>query len=48
MGGDVFVDSEMHVVTSSILKSNPPAQFFEGAHRGSVFGFIRVSVCACV
>jgi hypothetical protein len=32
--GDVLVDSETPVVTSSILKFAGPTQFFGGAHRG--------------
>jgi hypothetical protein len=49
MGGDVPVDSEMSVVTSSISRSNPPAQSSGGAPRGRVCvcAFIAVSVCVC-
>ena len=54
MGGDVPVDSEAPVVTSSISRPDPPAQYLGGAHRGRVCvrAFIGVSVCmyvsACV
>ena len=50
MGGDVPVDSEAPVVTSSISRLDPPAQYFGGAHRGRVCvrAFIGVSVCACI
>ena len=36
MGGDVPVDSEAPVVTSSISKIDPPAQSFGDAHRDRV------------
>uniref|UniRef100_A0ACD6ADM6 Uncharacterized protein n=1 Tax=Avena sativa TaxID=4498 RepID=A0ACD6ADM6_AVESA len=42
VGGDVSVDSEAPVVTSSISRPDPPTQFFGGAHRG------RVCVCAFI
>jgi hypothetical protein len=48
VGGDVSVDSEAPVVTSSISRPDPPApQSFGGAHRGRVCmrAFIGVSVC---
>jgi hypothetical protein len=50
VGGDVPVDSEMPVVTSSTLRFNLLAQFSGGAHRGSVCvcAFIWVSVYACM
>ena len=50
MGGDVPVDSETTVVTSSISKPDPPAQCLGGAHRGRVCvrAFIGVSVYACM
>jgi hypothetical protein len=50
VGGDVPVNSEAPVVTSSISRHNPPAQSFEGARRGRVCvrAFIGVSVCACM
>jgi hypothetical protein len=50
VGGDVSVDSEMPGLISSILRSNPPAQSSEGAHRDRVCvcAFIEVSVCACI
>jgi hypothetical protein len=50
VGGDVPVDSEAPVVTSSISRSNPLAQSSGGAHRDRVCvcAFIEVSVCACM
>jgi hypothetical protein len=50
VGGDVPVDSEAPVVTSSISRPDLPAQSFGGAHRGRVCvcAFIGVSVCACI
>ena len=49
MGGDVPVDSEVPVVTSSISRLDPlaPTQSLGGAHRGRmcVRTFIEVSVC---
>jgi hypothetical protein len=36
VGGDVPVDSEMPMVTSSISRFNPHAQSFGGAHRGKM------------
>jgi hypothetical protein len=44
--GDVSVDSEVPVVTSSISRFAGPTQFFGGAHRGRVCvcAFTRVSV----
>ena len=50
MGGDVPVDSEAPVVTSSISRPDPPAQYFGGAHRGRVCmcAFIGMSVCMCM
>ena len=50
VGGDVPVDSEAPVVTSSISRLDPPAQSFGGAHRGRVCvrAFIGVSVCTCM
>ena len=50
MRGDVPVDSEASVVTSSISRLDPPAQSLGGAHRGRmcVCAFIGVSVCACM
>ena len=40
------INSEAHVVTSSILRFNPSAQTFEGAHTSKicVYTFIEVSV----
>jgi hypothetical protein len=40
VGGDVSVDSEVSMVTSSISRPDPPAQSFEGAHKGRM--------CVCV
>ena len=38
VGGDIPVDSEAHVVTSSISRSNPLAQYLGGVHmRGCVY-----------
>jgi hypothetical protein len=50
VGGDVPVDSEAPMVTSSISRPDLPAQSFGGAHRGTVCvcAFIGVSVCACI
>jgi hypothetical protein len=50
VGGDVSVDSEASVVTSSFSRSNSPAQSFEGAHRDRVCVcvFIGMDVYACV
>ena len=50
MGGDVPVDSEAPVVTSSISRLDPPAQALGGAHRGRVRvrAFIGVGACTCV
>jgi hypothetical protein len=50
VGGDVPVDNEAHVVTSSILESNPPAQSYGGAHRSRVCvcSFLGMSVCVCM
>jgi hypothetical protein len=47
VGDDVPVDSEAHVVTSSISRPDLPAQSFRDAHKGSVcvHAFIGVSVC---
>ena len=42
VGGDVSVDSEASVVTSSISRPNPPAQTLGGAHKG------RVCMCAFI
>ena len=43
--GDVLVDSEAHVVTSSISRFAGPTQFFESAHRCRVCvrAFLEVS-----
>jgi hypothetical protein len=38
--GDIFVDSEVFMVTSSILRFNPLAQSSGGAHKNRV--------CICV
>jgi hypothetical protein len=48
--GDVPVDNEVFMVTSSISKSNTLAQSFEGAHRDRVCVcvFIGMDVYACV
>jgi hypothetical protein len=50
VGDDILVDNEAPVMTSSILRLDPPAQSFGGAHRGRVCvrAFIGVSVCACM
>jgi hypothetical protein len=55
VGGDVPVDSEAPVVTSSISRLDPPAESFGGAHRGRecVRAFIggecmHVYMSACV
>ena len=50
MGGDVPVDSETPVVTSSISRSDLPAHSSEGVHRDRVCvcAFIGVSVYACM
>jgi hypothetical protein len=54
VGGDVPVDSEAPVVTSSISRFDPPAQSFEGAHRDRMCVCVhrgecmRVYVSACV
>ena len=50
MVGEVSVDSEASVVTSSISRFAGPTQFFEGAHRGRVCvrAFIEVSVRSCM
>jgi len=47
--GDVSVDSEAHVVTSSISRFASPTWFFGDAHRSKVcvYIFIEVSVCSC-
>ena len=44
--GDVSVDSEAPVVTSSISRFAGPTQFFGGAHRSRVYvrAFIGISV----
>ena len=46
----VFVDSETHVVTSSISRFTGPTQFFEGSHRSKlcVRPFIEVRVRSCI
>ena len=48
--GDVPVNSETPVVTSSILRFAGPTQFFRCAHMGRVYvrTFIRVSVRSCL
>ena len=48
--GDLPVDSEASLVTSSILRFASPTQFFGGAHRGRVcvHTFIEVSVRSCM
>jgi len=48
--GDVPVDSEASVVTSSISRFAGPTQFYRGAHRGRVYvrAFIWVSVRSCM
>ena len=50
MGGDVPIDSEKPMVTLLISRSDPPAQYLGGAHRGRVYvcAFIGVSICACM
>jgi hypothetical protein len=53
MGSNVPIDSETSMVTSSISRSNSPAQFFRGCHRNRVCvcAFIGVSVlnvCVCI
>jgi hypothetical protein len=52
VGGDVSVDSEALVVTSSISRPDLPAQSFGGAHRGRVCVHrgecIRVYMSTCV
>jgi len=49
--GDVRIDSEMPMVTSSISRFVGPTRLFEGAHKGRVcmhaFIRVRVSVCMC-
>jgi hypothetical protein len=47
---DVPVDSEVHVVTSSISSFNSSTQSSIGAPRGRmcVCAFIEVSICACM
>ena len=48
--GDVSVDSEAPVVTSSISRFTGSTQSFGGAHRGRVCAraFIEVSVRSCM
>jgi hypothetical protein len=48
--GNIPVDSKTPVVTSSISRSDLPAQSFEGAHRGRVCvcAFIGMSAYACM
>jgi hypothetical protein len=48
--GDVPVDSEVPLVTSSILRFAGPTQFFGGAHKGKVCvrAFIGVSMHSCI
>jgi hypothetical protein len=48
--GDVPVDSETSVMTSSISRFADPTQFFGGAHRDRVcvHAFIAVSVRSCL
>ena len=48
--GDLPVDSEASLVTSSILRFASPTQFFGGAHRGRVCmrAFIGMSVHSCM
>jgi hypothetical protein len=48
--GDVSVDSEAFVATSSISGFVGPTQFIEGAHRGRVCArtFIGLSVRPCL
>ena len=50
MVGDMLVDSEAPVVTSSISRFGGPTQFFRGAHRGRacVHVFIRDIVRSCM
>jgi hypothetical protein len=50
VGDDVPVDSEAHMVISSISRLDPPAQSFEGANRGwvCVCAFIGVNVYPCM
>jgi hypothetical protein len=50
MGDDVSIDIEASVVTLLILRPDPPAQSFKGAHRGRIYMcvFIGVSICACI
>ena len=45
MGGDVPVDSEASVVTSSISRPDLPAQSFGGAHRGRVARVCKRQCC---
>ena len=48
--GDVPVDNETPVVTSSISKFTRSTQFFVGAHMGRVYirAFIRMNVRLCM
>ena len=48
--GDVLIDSETPVVTSSILRLAGPTRFFGGAHRDRVCvrAFIGMSVHSCL
>jgi hypothetical protein len=50
VGGDVSVDSEASVMTSSISRPDPLDQICRDAHRGRVCvrTFIGVSICACL
>jgi hypothetical protein len=50
VGGDVPVDSEASIVTSSISRPGPLAQSFEGSHRDRVCvrTFIEMSVYVCI
>jgi hypothetical protein len=46
MKGDVLIDSETHVVTSSTSRSNPSAKSSRDVHRGRVcvYAFIGMGV----
>jgi hypothetical protein len=46
IGGDVFVDSEMSMVTLLILRSGPLTWSFRGVHRAK-YAFIGINACVC-
>jgi hypothetical protein len=50
VGGDIPVNNETSMVTSSISRLSPPTQSFGGGHRDRVCvrTFIEVSVCVCI